>query len=160
MRNSIARAALIFLSFLAIAWPLIAAAQKSEDELNREATALFQQVMSPFCEGRSLNDCPSSKAHELKEQMKDKLAKGVPPDDILKDVFATYGEQYRAVPKNQGFGRLAWIAPGLFLLVGIGLWLLISMSRKQSVMDASSSSARPVSAGVQRQIDEELARLD
>ena len=82
------------------------------------AEGVFQQILSPFCTGRSLNDCPSSQAHDLKEEIKNELKNGVSEESILESVFSKYGEKYRAVPKAEGFGLVAWVGPLVFFILG------------------------------------------
>lgn len=95
--------------------------------LDRQATGLYQQVLSPFCPGRSLNDCPSSKAEELKNEMRVQLEQGRAPEEILNGVFARFGEQYRAVPRFAGVGILVWAVPALFVVFGI--FMVLRMCR-------------------------------
>ena len=169
MRNILAT--LFFLAIL----PNLVSAQGLTDAPNREAldrqaAGLYQQVFSPFCPGRSLNDCPSSKAQELKIEMRQKLEEGVSPDAVLEQVFERFGEQYRAVPRYDGFGRLVWWAPIGFVALGGLLALIIARGRKaglssklasnQQVKDDKSPSSKALSAEVKSEIERELAALD
>jgi cytochrome c-type biogenesis protein CcmH/NrfF len=146
----------------------LANAQLSQEELDRHANQIYQQVFSPFCPGRSLNDCPSSKAHDLKEEMRQKLEQGVPAEVVLEQVFQQYGDQYRAVPQYAGFGRLVWWAPVLFLALGSIVALVIARGKRSD--GASGANARPaepveaqsqsVSPELRARIEAELARFD
>lgn len=95
------------------------------------AKGIFEQIFSPFCPGRSLNDCPSSKAHELKDQIRSDLKAGKDPDAVLQSVFAQYGEQYRALPKASGMGMIAWLLPCVFLALGVTAILLMTKKRRK-----------------------------
>ena len=97
----------------------IAPCYGDDDAINAQAVTVFDQMLSPFCPGRSLNDCPSQQAHDLKDQIRTQLRSGEPPEKILDGLFKEYGDQYRAVPKAQGFGIFAWLLPGIFLLLGV-----------------------------------------
>lgn len=142
-------------------------AQTAREDLDRKAYDLYQQVFSPFCPGRSLNDCPSSKAHDLKAEMRRKLEQGVPPEVILEDVFAQFGDQYRAVPAYQGFGRLVWWAPVLFVLSGAIIALVAARGRK-SVQQPGSQKGDTIGKNqsgseqdeLRKRIEQELAALD
>ncbi len=129
-------------------------------ELDKQALVLYQQVMSPFCPGRALSDCPSSKAHDLKFEMRQKLESGTPPEVILAEVFAKYGDQYRAVPGFSGFALLAWLAPLAFLVGGLLLALRLASARRASAPSSHSETNPQISESVQREIDEELARIE
>lgn len=134
------------------------AARKSD--LDMRAYELYQQVMSPFCPGRALSDCPSSKAHDLKDEMRRKLEAGIPPEEILEGVFGRFGDQYRAVPGFTGFALLAWLAPLAFLLIGlmVAIWLASSRRRMKA-----SEPLRPVDTeliqGMNKEIEDELSRM-
>lgn len=132
------------------------------DTLNHRATTMYQQVLSPFCPGRSLNDCPSSKATELKDQMKARLEQGEAPEAIIEGVLAQYGEQFRAVPRFAGVGVFVWAIPLSFVVLG-GLWALrVSSGRKgpSSKSKAPISSEGKLSAEVEQRLREELAKLE
>ena len=88
--------------------------------------AIFDGVLSPFCPGRLLRDCPSTAAHELKDKIRGMIVEGKSRAEIESYLFALYGESIRAVPPREGFGNVAWWGPGVFLGLGLailGLWL-------------------------------------
>jgi cytochrome c-type biogenesis protein CcmH len=154
----------VFLSIFLCVITNVASAQQSplgsNDELDKQALVLYQQVMSPFCPGRALSDCPSSKAHDLKSEMRQKLEAGTAPDVVLEEVFAKYGDQYRAVPGFSGFALLAWVAPLAFLVGGLLLAIRLASARRASAPSAHVDSAPQISEGLQREIDEELSRIE
>ena len=99
----------------------------SDQEIERKTHQVFDNVMSPFCPGKTLNDCPSSEAAKLKSSLRDKLISGSQPEQLINELVEQYGDELRAAPANEGFGRLAWLGPIIFLAVGItGLvfWLV------------------------------------
>ena len=65
----------------------VVCADERSEALDREATNLYQQVFSPFCPGRSLNDCPSSKAAEVKDEMRAQLEAGKSSEAVLQEVL-------------------------------------------------------------------------
>ena len=138
----------------------IARADERSEVLDREATTLYQQVFSPFCPGRSLNDCPSSKAAELKDEMRSQLEAGKSSEDILQGVFQKYGDQYRAVPKFAGVGVFVWLAPASFVLIGLLVAMRISLRKKRSPIVHGPAPASKLSEEDERRIREELSRLE
>jgi cytochrome c-type biogenesis protein CcmH/NrfF len=137
-----------------------ATAQEPTEALQKKATSVYQEILSPFCPGRSLNDCPSSKAHELKTEIIQKLQSGVPEEQVLEEVFSSYGDQYRAIPRYAGFGRLVWLAPATFLLAGL-FWAFAVMSKKKRSMSAIEAGKAPaLEPQLAKQIEEELSTLD
>jgi cytochrome c-type biogenesis protein CcmH/NrfF len=135
-------------------------ADERSEALDREATNLYQQVFSPFCPGRSLNDCPSSKAGELKDEMRAELEAGKSPEVILNEVFQKYGDQYRAVPQFSGVGVLVWLVPIGFVAIGLAIAVGVSISRKKSASVTVFSNKTAISADEERRIQEELSKLD
>lgn len=122
------RAAVLFGVLLFL--PQLAFSEPTGDAKAQEAIAkeIFFEVMSPFCAGRSLHDCPSGSATELKNEIRAALARGESKEEILSGLVARFGNEVRAVPGFSGVGMLAWIAPLAFLLVGsvvIVIWLRV-----------------------------------
>jgi cytochrome c-type biogenesis protein CcmH/NrfF len=139
---------------------VVAAADERSEKLDREATTLYQQVFSPFCPGRSLNDCPSSKAGELKDEMRAQLESGMPAEVVLQGVIDKYGEQYRAVPRFAGIGIFVWVVPLGFVAIGLLAALLVSLGRKKVAPVVASSRKDSISDEDERRIAEELSKLD
>ena len=118
------------IAFLLLAFYGVCRADSSavaeDPQLELKAHQVFDNVMSPFCPGKTLNDCPSSEAAKLKSKLKDELIRGVQPEAVINELVAQYGEELRAAPSNEGFGRLAWLGPLIFLglgAVGLLIWL-------------------------------------
>ena len=147
---------------IALHLPVVAVvcADTNSAEIDRQATQIYQDVMSPFCPGRALNDCPSSKAHELKAKIRSQLEAGVPAERVLDDILAEYGEQYRAVPLYRGFGRVAWAAPVVFIMLGLGLALYVVARRSRAVVSDDGKKQAPLSDEMRRKIENELAKLE
>jgi len=137
-----------------------AQAQDATSALDARAYDMYQQVLSPFCPGRSLNDCPSSKAHELKQEMRQKLEQGVAPETIIEEVFVKFGEQYRAVPSYSGFGKLVWWVPGGFLLAGVGIIAVLARGKRRAPAVKHVPSDTALSDEMRRTIERELESLD
>ncbi len=137
-----------------------AIADERTEALDREATHLYQQVFSPFCPGRSLNDCPSSKAAELKDQMRAELEAGKSSEVVLNEVIQKFGEQYRAVPKFSGVGMFVWIVPLGFVAIGLVVAVYLSIRRKKINTDRPGVSASVLTSEEERRIQDELSRLE
>jgi cytochrome c-type biogenesis protein CcmH/NrfF len=101
----------------------VLAAPVSPAEIELQSKDVFVHVMSPFCEGRTLNDCPSSQAQKLKDEIRAEVASGKDAQTVMNELFVKYGETYRASPKASGFGLLAWLAPVLVFIAGGGFLL-------------------------------------
>jgi cytochrome c-type biogenesis protein CcmH/NrfF len=105
------------------------AEQKSDAKeifVDRELQDIAAEVISPFCPGRLLRDCPSTSARELMTEIEARLTHGESKQQIKDDLITKYGDTIRAQPQFSGTGVLAWLAPFIFLaltLVGLALFL-------------------------------------
>jgi cytochrome c-type biogenesis protein CcmH/NrfF len=148
---------------VAVATVLLAAgslAQTSQEQVDREAGRLFDQVMSPFCPGRTLTNCPSPQAEVLRDGITERLRSGATPDEIWEDLYEMYGDQVRSVPRATGFNLLAWIIPGLFFALGAWTlirWLRPRWSRPQPVPPAESGQLDPE---LEERLKSELSELE
>lgn len=123
-------------------------------QVEQEASKLFNKVMSPFCPGRTIANCPSPQAVELQVSIKEKLSQGESPEQIEAELYATFGDDIRAIPQARGFNLLAWVVPGLFFLVG-----LFVLSRWLPGWRAARASAGPATvASVEPELDERIRK--
>lgn len=103
-------------------------------------------IMSPGCDYvYTLTNCPSAQAEQMKELIKDRLAKGESKESILTYFEDVYGPKILAQPSKKGFYYIAWWFPyflvlDLFLVVGIFLILWRKKTRvKETVPDNVNS---------------------
>ena len=103
-----------------------------------DAIELSQQIMSPYCPGVTLHECPSSEAIELREQIEGWLAAGWSEEAVMSQLERQFGPSIRARPPTEGAGLAAWVVPvllagGGLLLVGflIRSWLKFARSARE-----------------------------
>jgi cytochrome c-type biogenesis protein CcmH/NrfF len=82
------------------------------------ANSISEQVMSPFCPGVTLHDCPSDNAIQLRSQIAAWAARGWSAQRIMAKLVAEYGPDIRAVPSDRGAFRLVWLLPAIALVLG------------------------------------------
>ena len=127
--------------------------------IETKAGHIFNTVMSPFCPGRLIANCPSSAAADLQEEIRGQLAAGVTVDDIKNALYERYGDEIRSAPEARGFGLLAWVMPGaFFVVVGllVSLWVR-STARKGAVNEAGDPGG--LDAESEAILAEELSRV-
>ncbi len=127
------------------------------DQINAEAADISREVMSPFCPGRTLHDCPSSSASELKQKIKDKVQAGESRSQIMEFLVSLYGSEVRATPEAEGFGALAWVMPFLFLGVGGVVWMLW-LEKKRSTVPDLAAPAKKLTPELESRIERELRK--
>ena len=148
---------LVLLAGVAQAAPLKA---QTDEALNREARIIFETVLSPYCPGRTISNCPSPQAEVLRTDIKEQLASGKTPEEIKEELYATFGDELRTIPRARGFGLLAWIVPGLAFLAGgwaIAVWIGRTRARQSNSSEPTTAELDPET---QARLDDELKELD
>ncbi len=144
------RTSLSLFAFVALLLAGSAAAQSeaSDSDVARRAHRVAQDVMSPFCPGRTLADCPSPDAQTVREQIRALLVQGVEEQEVRRRLEQTYGDAVVGVPRS----ALGWALPILILLAGVALLVLVL--RRLSAPDAAPAPADP--ADLAAELDREL----
>lgn len=117
------RLAIVALVSLAL-WSPQRAGAAPEDLANEIAA----KIMSPFCPGVTLENCPSDKAVALRERIETWAAQGWGEERIMAELVDLYGDPIRATPPARGWGLWAWLAPGL--AVGGGAAVAVALTRR------------------------------
>lgn len=84
------------------------------------------ELMSPACPGRTLLNCTSGQAEQLRELIRQKIAKGESKSAIIHYFVDTYGEEILAAPPKKGFALAAWLLPLFVVLNGVGLIMVLT----------------------------------
>jgi cytochrome c-type biogenesis protein CcmH/NrfF len=151
--------ALIFLTAL-LSISALAAAAETELTPAQEETAqeIFGSVMSPFCVARSLRDCPSSQAQELKDQIKAQLAQGITRAEIEAALLTKFGDRIRSMPDASSFGLIGWLAPAAFAIIGFCLVIFFGSKRREP--SATTAPGKPVDSEMEARIKAELSKFE
>ena len=97
-------------------------------ELGTKTTEVAGELRCPVCQGLSVGDSPSQMAINMREQVRELLARGYTRDQILAYFEKSYGEFVLLKPKFRGVNSLVWILP-LLVLVGGGALVATKMRR-------------------------------
>jgi len=119
------------------------------------SSQLEHQLMSPYCPGRSLTECPSPQATELRLWIQAQEKAGVPRQDVEARLFQQFGEQLRQAPRAEGWGLWAYLVPGGALLAG-GVVVVGFLRRQGGAAGAPAPAAAPSDPELEREIDREL----
>jgi cytochrome c-type biogenesis protein CcmH len=109
------------------------------------AQQLFNTLMSPFCPGLTLANCPSIHAETLRTSVRRRLEAGEHPDSITESLVAAFGERVRGAPRKSGFGLALWALPAVLLVGGgaaLSWWI-----RRRGVVTAPAQAAAPPAGG-------------
>lgn len=100
------------------------------DDIDRASQDIFSSIMSPYCPGLLLSDCPSSKATDLKKLIRSQLEEGRSSTDVLTELERRYGDSIKAMPSFGGVGILLWGAIPLFIFIGLFIWLRVVFKKR------------------------------
>ncbi len=120
--------------------------------VNAETERITGSIMSPYCPGRLLRDCPSGQAAQLTDNIRERLAGGENAQGIIDSLIDNFGEEIRAAPKAEGFGIVAWAAPAVFLFAALLFAFFWLKSRSQS----EESSPAPLDKDEEARLESEL----
>lgn len=125
----------------------VAASQGWSRELERE-------LMSPYCPGRSLIECPSPAATELRLWIAGQEAAGVSRAAVEQRLFQEFGDQLRHSPRAEGWGLFAYLVPAGVLVAGGAF--AFGFLRRQSRAVSVSPVPIPTDPDLVREIDREF----
>lgn len=121
------------------------------------AAALSHELMSPFCPGRTLADCPSGDAQTLRMWIQVQEAAGRSRTEVENELVERYGEAMLGAPRARGAGLAAYLLPlAAFLLGGAGL--AVFLRRQTRLPPAAAAPSTPLPSELARRVDEELLR--
>lgn len=109
-----------------------------------EAERAISRLLSPFCPGFMLSQCPAAESLALRDSIQALALQGWNADALEAWMLANHGEEYRAVPQRSGAGLLAWILPPIALMLGAGV---VAGALRRLRGDPEVASGSPVVAG-------------
>lgn len=121
-----------------------------------DAQTIFTNVMSPYCPGRLLADCPSPAAFELRADILRRLESGDNAADVERDLYRKFGDSIRAVPPARGWGRVLAVAPAIALALSAAalVWFL---ARHRAHDEAPVAAADPA---LEERLQDELDQVE
>ena len=90
-----------------------------------EAQEAIDRLKSPYCPGLMLEVCPSAGGAALRDSLETMAEAGHDADAIVAWVVGNHGREWLALPEARGAGLVAWIVPGLAILLGIGVVVVV-----------------------------------
>ncbi len=118
---------------------------------------LWTGLMSPFCPGRLLIDCPSSQAEAMRDRIAAEEAAGRSRDEVVADLYADYGDIIWQAPRAEGFGWIAYVIPVVAAALGIAL-VSVFLRRGRRIGVASEETPGPAETPAKTALDPEIER--
>jgi cytochrome c-type biogenesis protein CcmH/NrfF len=140
---------------LVLAFALLASTGLAQDELEiqraRAAHELSRELMSPYCPGRTLADCPSPDAGAVRDEIRQALRDGESVDSIRARIESRFGAVVIGVPTT----TLGWMIP--IAVLAAGALVLVLVLRRA----VSRTGALPrVSSDVAARLEQELRDVE
>ena len=120
--------------------------------------ALSNELMSPYCPGRALPDCPSPQATELRQWIVAQARAGRTRDDVMAQLLDRFGEQMLQRPKASGFGLAAYVIPVAGVIAGGALLAVFLRRQRGAPAPAPAPRLAAVDPTLEREVDEEFRR--
>lgn len=92
-----------------------------EPQLEARVTALTQELRCLVCQNQTIADSHADLAIDLKNQVREKLARGVSEKEITDYMVQRYGDFVLYRPPMKSTTWLLWIGPFLILFCGIAV---------------------------------------
>ncbi len=101
-----------------------------QDQLQNEIKAqeISDEIMSPYCPGRTLSACPSDDARKLRQRITSQLNQGYSTDAVKRQLVGMFGKEILGKPSMNGFGLIAWFLP--FLILFLSFFLIFRIIKK------------------------------
>jgi cytochrome c-type biogenesis protein CcmH len=150
MKRAVAVAGLILVLTSIAALGPAAAGESPQDVAN----SISEQIMSPFCPGVTLHDCPSDNAIQLRSQIARWAARGWTRDRIMTKLLSEYTD-IRAVPPDRGAALLIWLLPAGAVIAGAAIAAVLA--RRWTHTTPSPPTAPELGPQERHRLEEELA---
>lgn len=115
--------ALLALCLSGAAWATAIERPLADPAQEAAARQLFGALKCVVCEGQSLADSDAKLAVQMRARIRQLLAEGKKPEEVLAIFREGYGDTILMAPPMAGNAVLLWVLPALLLAVGAGaLW--------------------------------------
>ena len=145
----------LLLLLLGVAWALPA---PGAEEKSGWGYQLSKEVMSPYCPGRALSDCPSPQAEDLREWIVEQENSGVSRSEVEQELFRVFGDQLLQAPRAEGMGLVAYLVPALVFAAGGALVVFFLRRQRLATVGGEPAPApdAPSDPELEQRVEEEL----
>ncbi|MEX8499489.1 MAG: cytochrome c-type biogenesis protein CcmH [Leptothrix ochracea] len=123
------------------AWAREAAPEAEDPVLEARMLRVTAELRCLVCQNQTVADSHAELAVDLRNQVRDMLRQGKSEADIIAYMTARYGDFVLYRPPFKATTALLWAGPAVLLLGG--LFVLFTVLRRRSRMDASAFEAEP-----------------
>lgn len=128
--------------------------------------AMAHELMSPFCPGRTLAECPSPQATDLRFWILTQAAAGASEAEVRSMLSARWGDVLLAAPRAEGWGLSAYVIPIAFFVLGgpVVVLMIRRLVRRQPAQATPQPAQASVAGGgfdadLERQLESDLGEI-
>jgi cytochrome c-type biogenesis protein CcmH len=128
----------------------------TDDQVN----AVAKRLNCPVCENVPLDVCETQACVQWRDLIRQKLAAGETPEQVMAYFRATYGDRVLQSPPSTGFTALVWILP--FVGLAAGVVILAVVLRRMTARPATAevtTQASPAADEYRKRLERELEEL-
>jgi cytochrome c-type biogenesis protein CcmH len=103
-----------------------AQAQENPTPTLDQIQAVARELYCPLCNGVRLDNCDLQACVQMRQQISDRLAAGVPKEQIKQEFVAQYGPVVLGEPPREGLNWLVWLLP-VVALIGGAVWIFMTL---------------------------------
>ena len=122
---------------------VIGAIETDTEFATPEQTALYErlgeEVRCLVCQNQTIGDSNAPLAADLRRELREQIAAGRSEEQIKIFLTDRYGDYILYKPRFGGPAVLLWLAPGIMLLIGVGL--LVRSIRRRAMLPVPDEKA-------------------
>jgi len=128
----------------------------TDDQVN----AVAKKLNCPVCENVPLDVCETQACAQWRDLIRQKLATGEKPEQVIAYFRDTYGDRVLQEPPRSGFTALIWILPFVGLIAGVAILVVVlrRMTARSVAVDATTE-ASPVADEYRQRLERELEEI-
>jgi cytochrome c-type biogenesis protein CcmH len=105
------------------------AGEVKEDRLEQQMLEIAKQLRCTVCQNQSVADSSADIAGDMRVIIREQLAAGKSPDEIINYFVARYGDYVLLKPPMDRIGAVVWLLPTV-LFVGISVFAVFFLRRR------------------------------
>jgi cytochrome c-type biogenesis protein CcmH len=143
---------------------VVSAAQAQENPTPTldQIQAVARELYCPLCNGVRLDNCDLQACVQMRQQISDRLAAGVPKEQIKQEFVAQYGPVVLGEPPREGLNWLVWLLP-VVALIGGAVWIFMTLrgwTKAPAAPASAAPAAEPLTPSASVHSDDYLAQVD
>lgn len=119
----------LFILCLGVFSPAYSEVTRSPDEVSRMTREISQEVLSPYCPGKTLAMCPSGQAGDVRREIQAMASTGMEKEEIKETLIGRFGEEFRMndAPAEDNYKLFGAIVVGF----GLSITAVTLMARRR-----------------------------